>query len=514
VSTLRQVLEPLRPHVRPLRAFLVALLLTHAWFLGTPGWNQNSRLALTRALVERGSIVIDDFADTTGDRSFRGGHWYCDKAPGASILAAPAYAILVAVRWLAGNEAPEAWVRPADRARAAADAGPDSLAARGPGDRIVYNAAHRLALWVCALATGGSTSLLACLALWLAAVRLGVTRSTTLVAVAAAHALGTLALPYGSAFYGHAPAANLLFTAFVVAWLAPGSAPRAVGIAVGALAGIAVVCEYPVAPVAAVIAGIHLVRQGRAGVLPLLLGSAPPALLLAAYHTAAFGHPLRTGYDFLVLPEFAEGMRERYGFAAPSLGVARELFVGTYRGLFYLCPATILATWGLVRSAWTARGDDRLGLVLAGVIVLYLAGLASAYFMWDGGAAFGPRHLVPALPFLALGLPAAARELPRAFAVLAGVGIIHMVLAAAAGPEAPRHGNPIFDYALPRVLAAGGDATIAPTHLGTILGLPGLLGLVPLGALWLVALAELRRAAAASEAQHEGAGPTPEAGRG
>ena len=40
------------------------------------------------------------------------------------------------------------------------------------------------------------------------------------------------------------------------------------------------------------------------------------------------------------------------------------------------------------------------------VIGFYLA-LNSGYYMWDGGAALGPRHCVPMLPFLALGLVAA-----------------------------------------------------------------------------------------------------------
>ena len=51
------------------------------------------------------------------------------------------------------------------------------------------------------------------------------------------------------------------------------------------------------------------------------LGGLPCALVLAAYHLAAFGHPLKTGYDFVYLAEFAEGMRVNYGIHAPKLAV-------------------------------------------------------------------------------------------------------------------------------------------------------------------------------------------------
>src|SRR5437588_2781586 len=62
---------------------------TYAWFYQGGGWNQNSRFDLTRAIVERGTVRIDGYEQNTGDTSFSGGHYYCDKAPGVSFLCAP-----------------------------------------------------------------------------------------------------------------------------------------------------------------------------------------------------------------------------------------------------------------------------------------------------------------------------------------------------------------------------------------------------------------------------------------
>ena len=82
-------------------AALVALLLgTYAYFYQAGGWNQNSRFDLVRAMVEDHALRIDRFEKNTGDDSVRAGHHYCDKAPGASWLCTPPYAVMY---WLAGS---------------------------------------------------------------------------------------------------------------------------------------------------------------------------------------------------------------------------------------------------------------------------------------------------------------------------------------------------------------------------------------------------------------------------
>ena len=64
-----------------LLGFVIALACTYGFFVDAPSWNQNSRYALTRAIVEHGQLTIDEWHATTGDKSFREGHFYCDKAP-------------------------------------------------------------------------------------------------------------------------------------------------------------------------------------------------------------------------------------------------------------------------------------------------------------------------------------------------------------------------------------------------------------------------------------------------
>jgi hypothetical protein len=508
--------SPLAPLVRHRRRVLplgVALLSTYAYFVGEPAWNQNSRLALTRALVEQQTTIIDRHHYTTGDKSLRDGHFYCDKAPGASWAAVLPYAAFHLLRRATGGELPRAQVRPLDPRSPVPE--PD---ARGPGDVLVYNLAHRIALYLCALFTGALPSVAAAAAVFLLALRQTAGRVRPALAVALTFALATPVFPYSTVFYGHALCGALLTWAFALVALyeprCPG-APRA-PLWVGTLLGAAVVTEYPAAVPALAVVSFGAVRHGQGFALRTVRAGAPWALALAAYHTVAFGHPLRTGYDYVFLEEFAAGMRVRYGIAAPDPTAAWELLFGSYRGLFYLCPVLVLVAWGLPaalreRGVRTPHASDlepaakdgprtphasdldsaahdglpRAAVVTALVIVAYYVLLNAGYYMWDGGAAFGPRHMVPMLGLLMLGAWPALRAAPRAYLVLAAVAVIHMLLGAAATPEAPQHGNPVWEHAWPRASGAAAAVPGQATNLGLLLGLPGLLSLVPLVAPWL-----------------------------
>src|SRR5262249_26969796 len=79
------------------RAFRIAYALwlfgIFAYFVPASTWSPVSRFGLTRSIVERGVLDIDPFAEASGDRALRNGHWFTDKAPIPSFAAAPAYAI-------------------------------------------------------------------------------------------------------------------------------------------------------------------------------------------------------------------------------------------------------------------------------------------------------------------------------------------------------------------------------------------------------------------------------------
>jgi hypothetical protein len=194
-----------------------------------------------------------------------------------------------------------------------------------------------------------------------------------------------------------------------------------------------------------------------------------------------------------------------------------KLLFGPFRGLLFACPVVAAAIAGVV-LLWR-RAAHRLDAAAITIVFVFYWMLNAGYSTWHGGWAIGPRHLVPTLPFLGIGLAAALVRRPRLTCGLAAVSILFMLAATAVQPEVPEDiGNPLFDHLLPHFvrgeLSVGeqGFADLYPARadpdvpdrwdaflLGEALRLPGLSALLPLLAVWAIGFARLRRAAAAED---------------
>lgn len=471
-----------------LRALALAILVTYAYFVSRPAWNQNSRFALTQALVEDASPIIDRFESTTGDKSFREGHFYSDKAPGLSVMATVPYALFYAIRSSRGGQLPAVDVVPLDPIDLAAERipPPDRMKA---GDRLRYNRSWRIGAYICRVLTVLPLAGLGWFSLFALAFALARARGRSRLESkrlatwsAAVYGLATPAFAYAVGFYGHRPVADLLIFAAALLWLSDSrdaSKNVVLPLVLGSALGLAVCIEYPAAIPVAMIWFWCLLRWGWRGALKVAVAGLPWAIALALYHRWAFGSALSTGYDFVFLEEFASGMKVRYGIHAPDPHAAFELLFGSYRGLFALSPVLLVAVWGLAQLRAAP-------IRLAVAICLFYLGLNAGYYMWDGGAAFGPRHLLPALPFLCLGLVPAFERVPRLTFALAAWSAFVMLLGAYAGPEAPNWGNPVWDYAFPEFANFGQVGSNSQNNLGRFLGLPGPLSLLPLAVFWLL----------------------------
>jgi hypothetical protein len=466
--------------LRPGVAVFALVLAGYAYFYQAGGWNQNSRFDLTRAIVEQGSLQIDRYARNTGDASRRAGHMYCDKAPGVSLLAVPAWALV--------HAAAPAPPRPATLATGA---------------------------WLATVTAVGVPSALGVVAMLLLAAGLGLSvRRAALVALA--WGLATLAFPYSTLLYGHQLIAAMLVAAFALLVRSrgrDGGARVRSLVAVGALLGGAVVVEYTAALAALPIAAYALrVAPWRRAIGAVAAGAVGPALVLAAYHAAAFGGPLTLPYEFST-------QRHRHmgwfmGLGAPDLRVLGQITFSAYRGLFYTTPWLLLAVPGAIR--WWQRGRRAEVGVCAAIVVLFLW-LNASLVDWQGGWAIGPRYLIPAIPFLvvlAAGvvLPApAGSRLARLFAdrraracaaialaaVVAGSAAI-MLIGTAVRPEIDVHVRRPVGFVLDHFAAGelgistqsidmiGGNPNGPPEawNLGHRIGLAGRASLVPLVVVW------------------------------
>jgi hypothetical protein len=464
------------------------LFVTFAYFLPAATWNPVSRFELTRSVVERGKLDIDAFADSTGDRAFFGGHWYSDKAPLPALLAVPAYALLYAWDQYQGQDAGYTASGTEDR----------------PAIRVTVNRPFARGLYVSSL----STAALGGVALALSLYEILRRRVTPVLAFASTTAtvLGTPLFAYATSLYGHTLAAALLFGA--VALLdAPGAGNDVFGpsIAHGRLrwAGLCLVaaigCEY-LAVVPALVIGLAIVfrlpRAARAGaMLDLAEGGVVPALVIAAYHTACFGAPWRTGYSFIVHPDFAGQGTGVLGIQLPRLSVLASLLFGRRRGLFYVAPITAVGLVGMFYALRKKTADWLVPVALAafGALLVVNAG----YYMWWGGAAAGPRHLVPALGFMAIGV-ARALATPRVRYPVLGVALVSilaMLLLVGVGIEAPEQGDIMLDYAWRSFRAGDLSRLSGASNWAISAGFPPGGSLGPLLAWWIIGGRYLARAA-------------------
>jgi len=467
------------------RTVFFLLLLTYLNFAQAATWGSACRFDLSRALVERGTVSIDSYHENTGDKAFFEGRYYSDKAPLPSYLGAIGVAAGHGVRGVTGHPKSHAiWLAmTAALATFAATGIPTAL-----GGALFFDVLRERGV--------GPAN-----AWW-----------TTFFVF-----FGTTLFPYGTLLQGHAPAAAWLLGFFAALFPGRGTPTKRRMLLAGFAASGALATEYLTGPAIGILAFVAVVKHRALGrrLLPLvgwaILGALPGLVLLGSYHALAFGNPFDIGYRHVALPFFQEKMSAGFlGVGPPDLAVAGKLLFGSYRGLFFTCPVLAFAVWGWIE--WCRDRERRLEAIAAfGVFAFYLV-LNAGYSSWHGGWAIGPRHLVPAIPLLGLGI---APLLPRA-RIVAGVGVYSVALMLAVTvvqPEVPediRH--PVHAHALPHFLRAEysiaeqGFDDLLPARkdpqqpdrwdaflLGEALRLPGPLALLPILLSWVVFLPRVRR---------------------
>jgi hypothetical protein len=473
---------------RPEAALFALVLGAYSYFYQAGGWNQNSRFDLTRAIVEQRTLILDSYAYNTGDLSCRGPlgrceqaqtkageHYYCDKAPGASLLAIPAYAVAYA---MFGTD------RPSQRYLA-------------------------MSAWGVTIVAVGVPSAIAVVTLYLM-LEAFTGLEPVRIALALAYGLATLAFPYSTMFYGHQLTAALLVIGFtLLVWakhLTAHSPGTSLLVAVGFVLGYAVMVEYPSA-----MALIPLLGYAATFVRPwrrlgwLVAGGIVTAIPLAAYHWLVFGGPITVPYEFSI---------NFMGLGRPSPEVLKAILVSEYRGLFYSAPWLLLSIPGAI--ALLGRRGRRTAALVCVVISTLFVWLNGSLVDWEGGWAMGPRYLIPTILFLAvLAVGVVPRSCPRSSgsraAAIVGVAFalalvvtsaVLMLAGTAVKPEAAMEiQRPFADYLFPSLYKGKlsiykGKLSISTRsidskwpvgserqawNVGQLVGLDGLISLVPLG---------------------------------
>ena len=212
-----------------LAAIAVVYLYVFPYFPRIHSANELPRAYLVKAIVADHTFAIDRGVaawGATADVSPSGGHQYSNKAPGASLLAVPAYAAVRAV------------------------AGEPSLAAT---------------IWICRVFAGIAPMLAFLWLLWGFLVRFAPDPDIRRL-VLLAYALGSLAMTYSILFYSHQLGAICAASAWILALdVVDGRRGRWAMAAAGLLAGAAPLADYQAAFAVVPVAVHVLARLWRRG---------------------------------------------------------------------------------------------------------------------------------------------------------------------------------------------------------------------------------------------------------
>ena len=417
-------------------AAIACLAVGYATVMHSLGWAETSNFALVRALAD-GKPEIDRWHWETKDKSWYDGHFYSVKAPGLALVTTPAYKALTAV------DAKEA---SADVAHRASDHGATRWARQGTSTGLYSDDPERAEtvrsrieestpmVWALGL-IGAVIPAFVLLVL----VRSVVERIEPGYGTAAAVALGagTLILPFATLYFSHVMSAMLAFAAFALLWRERAGPERLVSLAAaGALAGFAIVTEYPLA-LAAVVLGVYAMRRSLKRAVAYAGGVAAGVAPLVAYNVWAFGSPTHSSYEGAVAIQGDTGHDvvglNDSGFSGidlPDVQIALDLLFGS-KGLLTLAPVLALGLAGIVLLH--RRGHRAEAYVIGTVFLVYLT-YNSGYWLPFGGGSPGPRFLIPVLPFLAVPLALAWRRWPATAVALAGASVLLMATATATLP--------------------------------------------------------------------------------
>lgn len=374
--------------------FLITLAF-YGYFIKPLDGNISSRLSLVKAIVEEKRFAIDSYHEgelETIDKAYVNGHYYSDKAPGASLLGALVYLPIHAL--IRQSLSTELFI-----------------------------------MLVTALAISIPSAVLAPL-LYSLALRI-VKEKWIALSIALCISLGTPIFVYAGAFYGHSLAAVLAFSIFLI-WVEVNQFNAQMRpsrlLMSGFLIGSMVLTEYPMLIIALLLMGymIHVIRSKQ---IPgdwktvgwFFAGGAIPLIIFMFYNWICFGSPLEVGYANENLPEFqAVHSAGIMGIGWPRPQTLLYMTIHPMQGIFLQSPVLLLSIIGGM-SMWQQARNWRAEFVVVALVILVYFLAISGLKIWWGGDAVTVRHLIPVLPFFGIFL----MFLPRKFLpILIGVGLV------------------------------------------------------------------------------------------
>ena len=486
-------------------ALFFLFFFSYAYFYPGGGHNEAARLDSIRAVLHDHTFIVDPYAYNSADLIKYKDHYYSSKAPGTLFLGLPFFWFFEKVFSLS---ALPVWVQD-----------------------------HWVCYWtsVCSIALPCALGMV--VLFWLLfkmrrpEVKLREAQINAII-VTIAFGLGTIFFPFATLFFSHsATAAFLLVGFYQIFTYQLGSRDRAELwrlIIAGLALATAILFEFPAA-IGAGFIGLYAIWKLRATpsrLVPLILAGVVGLLPLFIHNWIAFGSPFYISYEAYAQSSSQAFEAHKHGFLGIKLPFLdpndwalflhnlAEITYRPLRGIFVFNPILLFIFPGffyivrdLVKRKHPYAAEVSLALILCLIDFMFSAGFGDSIVYWGGGASFGPRHLLPSLPFFSLALLESLRSktLRYAFVPVMAISIFFCLMATAIEPRTPYSpNNALVDYYLPKFM----NSEYAITTVGVftnkfmtpnsvafnwakVAGLPARIQLLPLFLIWLLAAREL-----------------------
>ncbi len=400
------------------KKILITFMLIVALF---PVWmytNSNSRLDLTKSVVNEQSLDISKYSNNTIDKVKYENRTFTDKAPGSPFFAVPVYAGFKFVKGSLPSlyEVNTTYINQ-QNVSSYLEARPDAFFAVDVKFETIL--LRFLIIFTISIIPAAATLLLIYRILIFNGISSEISTFTTLII-----GFGTIFLYYSTVFMANTLAMFLGFLSFYILEVKDASSGRNIALS-GLLAGVAAIVEYYMLIIIFLLATYLLTKEiddlGKWGSLIDQRNFKSPLIYLSGglagftpffvYNYLTVGNPLTPVKIYGEwLPKFsAEIANSNLGYVAPIRGflispstpemIVRVLF-GIGRGFFIFSPILILAIPGLYYLYRENKKKAGLILSIFTAFVLFNA----TYVTWYGGAVFGSRYLLAVIPFLSLPL--------------------------------------------------------------------------------------------------------------
>lgn len=372
---------------KELKIFLTFFII-YSFFVYWSTWNEESRFALTRAIVNEKRFEIDSYANQTGDRSFYNGHYYSDKDPEQSLLATPTYWIW---KFIYYNFFPSNFIKTHSENT--------TYVVERDNPIVHYINPGFFTLVSIALVTIFTSSLLSALTVMLIYKILKYfTKNEKLrLLTTFTYGLGTLAFPYAIVFIEHSITTFLGFFSFFLLFKSRQEKidRKSYFYLSGLIFGIAITSNA----ITVFLLPIYLVyllyfnkRKSMFFVIGILLGVLPFLLYNYFIFNTIFTLP-RYHLDLSIWSKI-------YQLGLLNLFVVLRLMFYPYNGLFFFYPILAFSFIGFYYMYKEFKIETLLFII---IFIIYLL-LISSWWAWWGGLCFGPRQLLPIVPFITIPL--------------------------------------------------------------------------------------------------------------